>query len=284
MPILLAVIDDLLQFVLTSLFGVLKSEARDVSTVFPALYTKKEIVSLQQPTTDSTSARVYNGADEKVEMTFVQGEKYFIGLPNTFLCINPVIAFDTASVCLQYGEMVNVLKIQGRWVYVQAGEDEGWVLKDSLREQASDVFPSFEEGQTYLEENPETHKLRLCLNDMFGGKEASLPLCDAEYVTYKLYKKGVAINWSTQRPRIAGTWQQKLRGHTGVHIGIVPKTMSVMEYLSDGIGHLCYVESVFPDESIKVSSIGLILEGQFTQAMMQKDEWKELRPVFITIT
>jgi hypothetical protein len=136
----------------------------------------------------------------------------------------------------------------------------------------------------YDASNKETQKLRLYIKDQFVGAKADVVLTDAEYVTYKLAKKELQIPWGADRPRIAGTWQKKLRGLHGVHMGIVPKTDAVMEYVVDDAGHLAYVESVFSDESIKVSSIGMFDEGMFSDGMMQKAEWIELRPIFIEIT
>jgi surface antigen len=66
-------------------------------------------------------------------------------------------------------------------------------------------------------------------------------------------------------------------------MGIIPKTDAVMEYIVDDIGHLAYVEAVSSDESIKISSVGMFDEGMFSEIVMQRTEWIELRPVFIEI-
>jgi hypothetical protein len=176
-----------------------------------------------------------------------------------------------------------VRKLGGRWAEVTALGVEGWVLKDSLREDVDVVFPHLILGTVYEAENPETIKLRKYIGDMFSGHLSLLPLFDTEFVTYRLSHRGQHIPWSHERPRIAGTWQKLLRGKSGVYIGIAPRAGSVMEYLQEDIGHVCFVEAVYPDMSIKISSVGIHREGEYTETVLSHDEWKELRPVFINL-
>jgi hypothetical protein len=221
--------------------------------------------------------------DAGSSMIFIQGARYFVGVTDAFLYVDPTVAFDTATASLAYGELVHVIKLGGRWAHVQVTEREGWILKDALCEKASDVFPELQEETVYDQGHTETSKLRLCIDDQFGGERAQSVLTDVEYVTYMLKGKGRHVVWSSLRPRIAGTWQKKLRGTEGIHISIVPKTDTVMEYVVDDVGHLCYVEVVSPDESIKISSVGMFEEGKYTSIAIPKAEWIELHPVFIEV-
>lgn len=291
MNVLLAVIDDLWQFARTALFGVLFI-APGTTTSTRAIQTQL-MPQLQLPMLEESKLIYLDPGDVSYrhdsmlankEVDFIQGARYFIGDVDTFLYKDPVVAFDTALENLSFGDIVHVVKFGGRWAHVQVRGREGWILKDSLREQVGDVFPEFHDGVMYDASNKETQKLRLYINDQFAGAKADVVLTDAEYVTYKLAKKELQIPWDGGHPRIAGTWQKKLRGMHGVHMGIVPKTDTVMEYVVDDVGHLAYVEAVFSDESIKISSIGMFDEGMFSDGMMQKAEWIELRPVFIEIT
>ncbi len=288
MNVLLAVIDDLWQFARTALFGVL-FVTPDATTGTPAIQTKL-MPQMQLPMLEESKLMYLDSGDvshrhdvmlANKEVDFIQGARYFIGDVDTFLYKDPVVAFDTALEKLSYGDLVHVVKLGGRWAHVHVRGTAGWILKDSLREQASDVFPEFHESVVYDASHADTQKLRLCITDQFGGAKAGSVLTDAEYVSYKLAKKDRVIQWNEERPRIAGTWQKKLRGTQGVHIGIIPKADVVMEYVIDDVGHLAYVEAVFSDESIKISSIGMFDEGIFCDMMMQKAEWIELRPVFI---
>ena len=66
-------------------------------------------------------------------------------------------------------------------------------------------------------------------------------------------------------------------------MGVTPKTESVMEYIVDDIGHLAFVEAVFPDGSMKITEIGKFDDNAYTEGILASDQWKELRPVFIEI-
>jgi len=281
MQILIAVIADLFQFACTSIFGsfFVKNKLDE-----QYIHIENEFSPQLSLLPGVTQSQAYTSTPLKqLPAFFVQGEEYFIGAVDALVYADPVVAFDTVCMKLPYSEQVHVQKLGGRWAYIKNPYVEGWVLKDSLAEKALDVFPQFVANVAYDEENTQTHKLRLCIADMFGGEATKSILTDVEYVTYMLKRKGITITWSQERPRIAGTWQKKLRGAKGIHIGVFPKTNSVMEYVQDDVGYVLYVEAVFPDQSIKISSIGIFGEGLYSESMLQKDAWKELRPVFIEV-
>jgi hypothetical protein len=278
MRIVLAVIDDLFQFARTMFFGI------DDRRIVAQERTAPEIGLLQPSLLPSYKEKAQQASPVAMEgqETFSSpGSLYFVGVEKAHLHTDPVVAFDVVMGSLSYGDQVRMLKIGGRWAYIKADEKEGWIFKDALREQAKDVFPLFEDGKVYDAMSEETKKLRLCIHDMFWGDKSSLLLTDAEYVTYKLQRKQRMLPWTEERPRTPGTWQKKLRGCFGVHIGIRPKTDSVMEYIIEDIGYVAYVEAVFPDDSIKLSAVGLLEEGVFSETILAKEQWKELRPVFI---
>lgn len=276
MQTLLAVLDDLFQFTRSAVFGVQSSKLlkgdplllNGMQSTLPIAHAPAATPSFLMPIHESEAH---------------DGAFYFVGNDATPLHTDPVVAFDVIAAFIPYGEQVRLLKLGGRWACVRWKEHEGWIFKDTLRDQARDVFPFFEEGIMYDAQNEETQKLRLCINDAFCGGIASLLLTDAEYVTYKLFQKGFVFPWSKERPRTPGTWQKKLRGKTGVHISIHPQTASVMEYVRDDIGYVAFVDAVFPDETVKLSAIGSTEEGVYSEMMLSKDQWKELRPVFISV-
>ncbi len=279
MQTLLAVIDDLFQFARTSVFGVSKHEYRIELPVINAM--QSSLLALPQHENEDNKTRSFLVAHEH-ELP-PSGSVYFIGAIGVELHADPVVAFDVVLCVIPYGQQVRMLKLGGRWAYVKWKDVEGWIFKDALQEQARDVFPVFEDGGFYDAENIETKKLRLCIADMFRGGAASLILTDAEYVTYKLQQKELSLPWNNERPRTPGTWQKKLRGKEGVHIGIVPKTGAILEYIVDDVGYVGYVEAVFPDQTIKLSAIGLTDEGVYSEQMIPNDLWRELRPVFIEV-
>lgn len=214
----------------------------------------------------------------------LHGALAFVGEENTRLFTDPVIAFDGAICDVAYGDTVYVERYQGRFAEVRYGSLSGWVLRDALRESLRDIAPVFTAGERYDAHSEETQKLRRYIKDAFLGGEIGADLCDVEYAMYRLRQKGIAVSWRPERPRTAGTWQKKLRGVPSVHIGIVPRTDSVMEYLEEDRGHVLFVEAVYPDESINVSAFGMEEEGVYTEAVWEKETYREFRPVFISFT
>lgn len=276
MQTLLAVLDDLFQFTRSAVFGVYSAKLHKEE---PYLLNGMQRI-LPMAASSNTTASLLQPAFEHAPAL---GSLYFVGQNHVPLHTDPVVAFDVVKTLIPYGEQVHLLKLGGRWACVRWHQMEGWIFKDVLRDQAKDVFPFLEEGVVYESENEETQKLRLCIHDAFCGNMSSLVLTDAEYVTYKLFQKGFVLPWSEERPRTPGTWQKKLRGKNGVHMGISPKTASVMEYVVDDIGYVAFIDAVFPDEAIKMSAIGSTREGEYSETMLTKDQWKELRPIFISV-
>lgn len=195
----------------------------------------------------------------------------------------PAKAFDSVLMTLPFGSRVQVHRFAGRWAQVTSGPLSGWVLKDTLYEHTDTLFPTFVPGESYRADAPATRLLRQCINDQFAGAQSGSDLCSAEYVTYRLWLTDRQINWGINRPRVAGVWQQLLRGVGGVHSGITPKTGSVMEYLTVTGGQLAYVESVSKDETITISLITEDESAVYLEQTLVRSAWIELRPVFIEV-
>jgi surface antigen len=146
------------------------------------------------------------------------------------------------------------------------------------------IIPSFKDNEIYISDSSDTELVRKFISDVFSGSALLLPLQAEEYVTFKIKKNNKEISWDETRPRLAGNWQNLLKGVHGVSIGISPKTGSIMEWNKEGKGYLFYVEKVSPEENLTVSGVGCIEEGMFSTLNLKKEEWIELRPVFISIT
>jgi surface antigen len=57
-----------------------------------------------------------------------------------------------------------------------------------------------------------------------------------------------------------------------------------MEYVDENeIGHLAYIEAVFPDDTVALSEVNYPDSGTYNERELSKLEWKELRPVFIVV-
>lgn len=195
----------------------------------------------------------------------------------------PTLTLDGILIKIPYATKVDIHEAQNRWFKVYYQGISGWMLREDLIEELRE--PQFKLGNFYGADALETKSVRNIINDEFMGGMANLPLSPEEYIVYRFKQRGVLIPWGKERPRLAGTWQQLLKGRAGCHLGIVPKTDTVMEIITDdNMGHLAYVESVFPDQSILISEVGFPEVSQYSERTLPKSEWIEWRPVFIEIT
>jgi hypothetical protein len=198
---------------------------------------------------------------------------------------NPTVEWDGVIGEIPYGEMVIVLEPRGRFYRVMWQTTEGWVFRDDIADRAMRVHPAFVVGEENSVDAINTIHVRAILGDVFGMGRSEFPLQAGEYVLYKLWKKGLRILWPSIRPRTPGLWHKILRGVEKVHIGVTPKMGALMEYTTDvDMGHLAYVEAIFPDNTITVSEANFPDSGIYNERELREGEWKELKPVFITVT
>lgn len=197
---------------------------------------------------------------------------------------NATIEFDTQIGTIPYGEAIIMHEARGRFYSITWKDISGWVLRDDCADRASRVYPDFRIGQEHSVDHPNTAHVRAIIGDVFGASRAEYPLQAGEYVLYKLWRKGMHIIWPHIRPRVPGLWHTILKGVPRIHMGVMPKTGSVMEYMmSDEVGHVAYVEAVFPDDTITISEVNFPDSGIYNERSLLKEEWKSLKPVFIQI-
>lgn len=268
---LVATISELFQFVFIEWFGF----RRPIIVKPLALTTPKRELLLETTLTHNQNLPANN---------ITAGNVHYVAVEKLPVFLQPVEVFDSVLNILPYGEKVLVVLSSGRWSQIQYENQTGWVLKDGLTSEGSRIKPNFLIGQFYGFDSEETKKLRIIIDDEFSGLNIEQPLEDVEYVFYKLIESNKKIVWPSERPRIAGRWQKILAGKPGVHISIHPVTGAVMETVNnEGVGHLAYVEAVFPDQSLLISEIGVPEEGYYNERTLPYREWRELRPVFIEV-
>lgn len=196
----------------------------------------------------------------------------------------PTIEFDTVISSLGYGDMVMLFEKRGRWAHVGYGEIQGWVLREDLADTPHAVYPEFMLGSENAADAQNTIRVRATIRDQFAGALAALPLQAGEYVVYRLIRRGLEIMWPNDRPRVPGIWHALLRGVPGIRIGTTPKTGALMEYMmSEEMGHIAYIESVLPDETIRIAETNFPDNGIYNERVLTREEWRELRPVFIQV-
>lgn len=192
--------------------------------------------------------------------------------------------FDGVIMTYPYGVAVTVVSFFGRYARVLRQETVGWVLKDDLTQNKSLVWPALRTAVRYESNNDITQKIRLVIADTFRAGALNLPLQAGEYILYRLRLDNRVIDWPSIRPRLPGYWQKVLRGNTAIHIGITPKTDTIMEWFTgDRDGKLAYVEKVFPDGTIELSVVGNESPGEFNILKLPESQWRELHPVFIEL-
>lgn len=205
-------------------------------------------------------------------------------LVGTKLLKEPVQQYDSQLRTLPYGQIVALRRFLGAYAEVLAFGQVGFVHKDALTPQLETIWPTLVSGTTYLADSNETVIYRQHLADEFLGGALGLPLMPEEYVTVRLLRDRLAIPWPPTRPRLAGQWHTLLRGVTGVRSMITPQPDTIIEwYLEDEIGRLGYVEAVLPDETLKISAVGVMVPGEYTESIVPATVWREWRPVFINV-
>lgn len=212
------------------------------------------------------------------------GTKAFVCVDRAEVFRRPVWTIDGVFKRLPYASEVQVLGYEGRFVHISVDGQAGFLLKEDIADNSEDIFPKFQLGEIYSANHPDTKMLREYIKDEFFTKTLFLPLQAGEYAYYEMLVNKRKFIWTEERPRIPGVWQNILKGQTGIQISISPKTSSVIEYLKpNGHGWVGYVKSVHIDESIVVTGVGRIIEGEYSEDTFTKAEWLEMHPVFISV-
>ncbi len=296
MQLLFSVIDELYSFALESILGlfravssIVKDEKQSVVYALEAPVTSTNVaIEVEAPVEEDTTFRSMEALLKKNHVEPLTEENnvvMYVGTNEVALYMKPTQEFDTCLGTLRYGDMVMVLEQRGRWANVVCGTLEGWVLREDLVDRAAYVYPEFVIGQENGVDDPNTVRVRAMIGDMFGGAKIEFPLQAGEYVMYRFKRKGLTIHWGEKRPRVPGLWHTLLKGVQGIHMGITPKTGSIMEYVfKDEIGHVAYVEAVFPDETIHISETNYPDRGIYNERIITREEWRELKPIFIQVS
>jgi hypothetical protein len=214
-----------------------------------------------------------------------RGESLYVVADSAQLFHRPVLSFDGVVRTVPYGTGLTMLGYEGRFARVMDGDTTAFVLKDLCSVDRTDIYPTLLSGEIYTANHPDTKKIRTLLHDTFFATQLFLPLQAVEFVTYRLKLASRVIDWPAVRPRLAGTWQQLLKGRLGIQIGIQPKTGALLEFIKpDGTGFLAYTKAVHADESIVIEGVGRLIEGEYREEPLSKEEWQALQPVWISVT
>ena len=277
MKLIIAVVEDLLSFAVESLGGRKKIDGMSVDHAL--------LEGVRRDSSDK-QIRLYGNAFQYYQGIEPQKNTVmYVASTETPLRSEPTILRDTVIGSVPYGSMVMVLEVKNGWSRVLKGRYEGWVETRDLADKAAHILPQFVIGERNEAEDPNTVRLRAIIHDEFSGGGAGLPLQSHEYVLYKLTRKDLSISWPLIRPRKPGTWCDILKDTEGVTISAAPDSGSIIEFLTkENIGHLAYVEAVFPDGSIQISEANWPDDGIYNERVLVKNEWQELLPQFIKVS
>lgn len=287
MRVLFAVIHDLVAFVLQLFTRQVPS--RDLSAqnlLLPVPETPLALAPLVVPTllTPPNTATLLPVRTGAVHEPIGLPEVIYVSVDEAPLFREPTLNVDGVVAKLPFTSELTVVASEGLFWRVVYEAGTAWIEKSVVVHEKMLLYPLFTPGLCYLALDTETKKLRRLIKDEFFTTRVHSPLLGIEYVTYRLQENGRGIDWSKSvRPRLAGTWHQLLKGTRGVTIKISPKTGSVMECGTGEAAILAYVESVAPDETISISSIGRYKPGQYTEEVLTKAAWQELQPLWLQI-
>lgn len=163
------------------------------------------------------------------------------------------------------------------WRFVQNG------FSTDQSESAVQGAITLQQAVYYGPQRPETNILRLLLENAYTEAEIVRPLQPSEYVTYQLRTTG-RINQAETKRWSPGEWHVRLKGKTGVHIGVVPMVDTVIEFVTDADDAVVgYVLDVLDDETITFGVVGYSQPGVYEELTLTTAQWHELRPVFVSI-
>ncbi len=200
------------------------------------------------------------------------------------LLSEPRLEYDGVLAVIPYGQSVTVRAFLGAYAKVATLSGEGYIHKDSLTPKQAEVWPQFKTGVVYDNNAEATILTRLLLGDEFLAGALALPLQASEYILLRLLRDRQTITWPPKRPRQIGSWHKLLRGLPQIKISVTPVVDTIMEWVAeDGIGRLAYVEAVFGDDTLRVSGVGIVVAGEYSELSFKPEVWHEWRPVFISV-
>lgn len=201
---------------------------------------------------------------------------------------SPLLIDNTKVSTFDYGDLVLVEMFTDSYAKIRSNQLSGFMALKDLVDDIKLVVPNLKSSFTYKSKNPETIKLRKYINQQQVNIGLHLPLQPIEFIYYKLRLNGIAIDWPKNASKYLGEWNHELKGIKGVSMSVEPRTRSLMEFNREndngGRPFAAWIESVSPDLTITMQSIGRVDVGEYRSEVFTYDEWKEWRPVFISFS
>lgn len=198
---------------------------------------------------------------------------------------------NTENIIRQFLKGEEIIITEEPWVKIKLGNEEGWVRTDYIIETNQNFITTtqsivdFTIGKTNLANNPSVIKLREIIGDEFGLGKLGTYLNCTEYALYMVKTRlGINIEWPAKikSGRNGGVWWKIFQDAGKYKITTEPKENCVI-CLTDNIsskqednliGHIAFVEKVFPDGSIKISEANWPPPGTYNERTLEKEKWK----------
>lgn len=191
---------------------------------------------------------------------------------------------DTKNVISELDENQELTFVDGPWIKVSNGNQEGWVHADYVSESVLIATNSFKKGVPNLSKDVMTVQVRKEIADEYGGGKNGWELQCTEYVTYRVKTKlGVVIKWPVKTGRNGGKWGSIFKASKTYPVSDEPIANRAMSFTTgissdpaiNEIGHVAFVEEVNPDGSIRISEANWPRNGIYNERMLTKAEWKD---------
>lgn len=283
MDLLMAVADDLYRFAFRAIFGVgprppiLKSEV-----IYVAPRVERVAIASPKVVQEPVLPHAHLENVFKPELTTPQKNTVvYCATGGAPLRSSPDMGVDNVISRISFGSMLVAVETTNEWVRVFHKGMEGYVALHDLADRAAHVHPKFVIGEENHSYDPNTERLRAMIEDEFSYGEGVLPLQAEEYVTYKLRRNGVSIDWSDVRPRTPGRWADIARTIPQAEVSDTPSPRAVMEWHTGEVSHLAFVEAVYPDGAVQLSEANWPEKGIYNERVMVEEEWSAFKPTFI---
>ncbi len=178
--------------------------------------------------------------------------------------------------------------VDGPWMRVTKDGKTGWVSAEYLSATAPSIpTPTaqqikFEMGKSNQLDGKNTVAVRKIIKDVFGNGQNGYCLQCTEYVEYRVGLLGIEIQWPVTNGRNGGKWASIFKTANLYHILDFPLPNCAM-CLTKGIsqdpsintiGHVAFVEQVFPDGSVKISEANWPNSGIYNERTIQQNKWQ----------
>lgn len=193
-------------------------------------------------------------------------------------------AADPNNIIKELEEAQELILLDGPWLKVKVGNQEGWVHGDYVAESSAVDVGIFRLNVPNLANDAMAAVVRKEIGDEYGGGKNGWELQCTEYVTYRVKTKlGIVINWPVKTGRNGGKWGAIFQKYGTYPVSEEPKVNCAMSFTAgistsaatNEIGHVAFVEEVFPDGSIKISEANWPRNGIYNERTLAKWEWKD---------